>query len=87
MSSAPLWMAGSPSENLVTLQVEQVLEATSATAIGENQVVLSANLQSDAYYVDALKNIPVGSQIVLTATSANSGWDDVGMRWCAVFPW
>lgn len=61
----------------VTLQVEQVLEATSATAIGENQVVLSANLQSDAYYVDALKNIPVGSQIVLTATSANSGWDDV----------
>ncbi len=77
MSSAPLWDGRLSIGESVTLQVEQVLEATSATAIGENQVVLSANLQSDAYYVDALKNIPVGSQIVLTATSANSGWDDV----------
>ena len=61
----------------VTLVVDQVVEATSATSIGENQVVLSANLQSDSYYVDALRNIPVGSQIVITATAADSGWDDV----------
>ena len=52
----------------MTLVVDQVIEATEATAIGENQVVLSANLQSDAaYYVDALRNIPVGSVLTLSA--------------------
>lgn len=61
----------------VVLTVDRVMEASSATPIGENQVVLSANLKSDSYYVDALRNIPVGSQIVITASSANSGWDDV----------
>ena len=61
----------------VTLVVDQVVEATSATAIGADQVVLSANLQSDAYYVDALRNILVGTQITITATAADSGWNDV----------
>ena len=61
----------------LTLQVDRVVEATSATAIGENQVVLSANLQSDAYYVDALRNVAPGSLITVTASSANSEWNDV----------
>ena len=61
----------------MTLVVDQVLEAASATTIGENQVVLSANLQSDSYYVDALRNIPVGSQIIISAEAADPAWNDV----------
>ena len=61
----------------MTLAVERVVEASSATAIREDQVVLSANLKSDAYHVDALRNIPVGSQIRISATAADSQWDDV----------
>ena len=62
----------------MTLVVDQILEATSATAIGENQVVLSANLQSDAaYYVDALRNIPVGGTLTVTAQAADPAWDEV----------
>lgn len=60
----------------LTATVEQVLEASSATSIGPDQIVLSANLQSDSYHVDALRNIPVGSEITLTLTG-NDGWDDV----------
>lgn len=60
----------------LTATVEQVLEASSATSIGQDQIVLSANLQSDSYHVDALRNIPVGSEITLTITG-NDGWDDV----------
>ena len=61
----------------MTLVVERVVEASSATAIREDQVVLSANLKSDAYHVDALRNIPVGSQIRISAAAADSQWDDV----------
>lgn len=61
---------------MLTATVEQVLEASSATSIGQDQIVLSANLQSDSYHVDALRNIPVGSEITLTITG-NDGWDDV----------
>lgn len=62
---------------MVTLTVEQVLEATSATNIGPNQLVLSANLKSDAYQVDALRNIPLGTEITLSLTAANDEWNDV----------
>ncbi|WP_298018075.1 S-layer homology domain-containing protein [uncultured Dysosmobacter sp.] len=61
----------------VTLTVERVLESASATAIREDQMVLSANLQSDAYHVDALRNIPVGAEITLTVTAASDEWNDV----------
>ena len=61
----------------LTVTVDQVLEASSATAIGENQVVLSVNLQSTSYYIDALRSIPVGSAITLTAAGASSEWEDV----------
>lgn len=61
----------------LTATVEQVLEASSATSIGPDQIVLSANLQSDTYHVDALRNIPVGSEVTLTLTAASDEWDDV----------
>lgn len=61
----------------LTVTVDQVLEASSATAIGENQVVLSVNLQSTSYYIDALRSIPVGSAITLTAAGASSEWENV----------
>lgn len=60
----------------LTATVQQVVETSSATSIGPDQIVLSANLQSDSYHVDALRNIPVGSEITLTLTG-NDGWDDV----------
>lgn len=60
----------------LTATVERVLEASSATGIGPDQIVLSANLQSDSYHVDALRNIPVGAEITLSFTG-NDGWEDV----------
>lgn len=61
----------------LTLTVDQVVEASSATAIGPDQVVLSVNLQSDSYHVNALRNIPVGSEIVLHVNAASEEWNDV----------
>lgn len=61
----------------LTLTVEQVTEASAATAIGEGQVVLSANSLSNSYYTNALRNIPVGSTITVTAAAADQGWNDV----------
>lgn len=61
----------------VTLSVSQVLETSSATAIGPDQVVLSANLKSDAYHVDALRSLQPGSTITVSAVSADEGWNDV----------
>ena len=61
----------------LTLRADQVIEATSATAIGRDQVVLSANSLSNTYYTDALRNIPVGSEITVTATAADEAWNDV----------
>lgn len=63
--------------DLVTLTVDQVLDGASATPIGENQVVLSANSLSDAYHTNALRNIPVGTAVTLTVTAGNDGWNDV----------
>ena len=60
-----------------TLRVDQVIEATSATSIGPDQVVLSANALSSTYYTDALRNVPVGNEITLTITAGNEDWNDV----------
>ena len=61
----------------VKLTVERVAETASPTAIGEDQVVLSVNLKSDAYHVDALRNIPEGGEITLKITAADEDWEDV----------
>ena len=61
----------------VKLTVERVAETASPTAIGKDQMVLSVNLKSDAYHVDALRNIPEGSEITLTLTAADEDWEDV----------
>jgi transcription elongation GreA/GreB family factor len=59
----------------VTLRVNRV-EETTVTAIQPDQIVLSANANADAYYTNALRNMPVGSEVTFTVT-ANSGWEDV----------
>ena len=59
------------------LRVEQIVEASSATAIGPDQVVLSANALSSSYHTDALRNIPAGAEITLTITAADEDWNDV----------
>ena len=61
----------------LTLRVEQVVEAAAATAIREGQVVLSVNLKSDAYHVNALRYVPVGAEINVDVTAANDEWNDV----------
>jgi len=61
----------------VTLTVERVAETAASTSIDKDQMVLSVNLKSDAYHVDALRNIPVGSEITLKITAADEDWKDV----------
>lgn len=61
----------------LTLRVEQVVEAVAATAIREGQVVLSVNLKSDAYHVNALRYVPVGAEINVDVTAASDEWNDV----------
>ena len=61
----------------LTLRVEQVVEAAAATAIREGQVVLSVNLKSDAYHVNALRYVPVGAEINVDAAAASDGWNEV----------
>ena len=61
----------------VTLRVEKVIEATAATAIQPDQVVLSVNLQSDAYHVDALRGLSQGGEITLKIETSNDEWEDV----------
>ena len=59
----------------VTARVDRV-EETTVTAIQPDQIVLSANANADTYYTNALRNLPVGSEVTFTVT-ANSGWEDV----------
>lgn len=61
----------------LTLRVEQVVEAAAATAIREGQAVLSVNLKSDAYHVNALRYVPVGAEINVDVTAASDEWNDV----------
>lgn len=62
----------------VSMVVEQVLEAESATAIQPDQIVLTANLEAGDWSVEALRNEPVGSVITLNITAAGGeGWNDV----------
>ena len=61
----------------LTLSVDRVMETAYATAMEPNQMVLSVNLKSDRYYVDALRNIPEGAEIVLDIAAADERWNDV----------
>ncbi len=61
----------------LTVVVDQVLEAASATPIGPDQVVLSVNAQSSAYHIDALRGIPVGTTVTLSTAAASEEWNDV----------
>ena len=61
----------------LTLSVDRVMETAYATAMEPNQMVLSVNLKSDSYYVDALRNIPEGAEIVLDIAAADERWNDV----------
>ena len=61
----------------VKLSVDRVLETAYATTMEPDQVVLSVNLKSDSYHVDALRNVPEGAEIVLTFTAADEAWNDV----------
>ncbi len=77
----------------MTLVVDQVIEATSATAIGPDQIVLSANALSNTYYTDALRNIPVGATVTVTVsapmrrgTMCSTPWVPY-TPWCRTAPW
>lgn len=61
----------------MTLTVERVMETASATAIGPDQVVLSANLQSDEYLVNTLRNLSEGTELTVSVSAASDAWNDV----------
>ena len=61
----------------LVLSVDRVMETNSATVMKPDQVVLSVNLKSDSYHVDALRNVPEGAEIVLDITAADEDWEDV----------
>lgn len=61
----------------LTLRVEQVVQATAATTIGEGQVVLSANALSGSYYTDALLHETAGNTVTLSVSAAGDDWNGV----------
>ena len=63
-------------EQLV-LSVDRVMETAYATTMEPDQVVLSANLKSDSYHVNALRNVPEGAEIILDLTAADERWNQV----------
>ena len=73
VESGSLAMNGSP----LTLRVESVLTDVSGTAVPEGKAVLSANAQAGDYFLNALKNVPIGAQITVTAAPASGDWLDV----------
>jgi hypothetical protein len=60
----------------LTLRVDQIVQTASSTAIGKDQVVLSANSKSATYYTQALLNAPTGGTITLNCSAAE-GWEGV----------
>ena len=61
----------------VALRVQQVVDGGSATPIAPGQMVLSVNLKSDPYYVDALRRIQQGDRVTVTVTAADPAWNEV----------
>ena len=61
----------------LTVQVEQVTEASAATALAPNQLVLSANAKAGEEVLASLRAIPAGTALSLTLTPADPSWNDV----------
>lgn len=61
----------------LALQVDAVLENAVATPIQEDQIVLSVNLKSNSYFVDAIRKLSPGSRLTLQVTAADPAWNDV----------
>ena len=61
----------------LSLTVERVVEAAGATVIQPDQVVLSVNLQSNSYYINALRNLPVGATVTVSVSAADERWNEV----------
>lgn len=73
IQSGSLAMNGSP----LVLTVDSVLTDAAGTAVPEGKVVLSVNNQSDAYHLNALKNVPVGATLTLNVSTTDPAWSDV----------
>ncbi len=61
----------------VRLRVTSVEEKAGLTYLGPNQMVLSVNSRSDEWWLEAMRNLPVGSEITISVTAANPQWNDV----------
>ena len=61
----------------LTLRVEEVLDGSTTVPIQPNQVVLSANLKSDPYYVDALRQVAPGSEMTVRVSTPDPAWAEV----------
>ena len=61
----------------MTLMVDQVIEATSATSVPQGKYVLSCNNKSNSYYTDALRNLTPGQTISISTTASDSSWNGV----------
>ncbi|MBQ7681536.1 MAG: phosphodiester glycosidase family protein, partial [Oscillibacter sp.] len=61
----------------VKMRVEEVRDTARPTPIGNNQIVLSVNKKSNAYWQRAFENLPVGSEITLTVTASDTRWNSV----------
>lgn len=73
IQSGSLALNGSP----LVLTVDSVLTDAAGTSVPQGKVVLSANNQADAYLLNAMKNIPVGATVTVTASPSTGDWLDV----------
>jgi len=67
-----------------TLTVNSVL-TTPATAMGENQVVLSCTADSGEYLLTALQNLAVGQTITFSCTVDDPAWESVSFATGALY--
>lgn len=69
------------------VHIDKIIQTSSSTSIGKNQIVLSANSKSNSYYTGALLKAPVGGTVTLSVSAA-SGWEGVqnavGALYCLV---
>lgn len=59
------------------LRVEQVIPEAVGTAIPEGKYVLSVNVKSDPYYVEAMREVAVGNVLQVSTTAADPAWNEV----------
>ena len=69
----------------VELRVQEVLENAKATPIREDQIVLSVNLKSDSYYVDAMRAVSPGDRLTVRVTAADPAWEEVDFALGALY--